>query len=189
MKEFQGAEAAVIVNEVVTKERKEKNYRHPDLDEKIRTERTDQETRIMRKARKYGVNTPEILETEETSFKMQKIEGRQLKEIIENRPEVVEELAEQVVKMHDADIIHGDLTTSNAVYTGEKLYLIDFGLAFHSDRTEDKAVDIHLLKQILSTSHANQENLWHLFEEKYREEGEEEVLEKLPEIEERARYK
>ena len=189
MKEFQGAEATVKIGEEVTKKRKEKRYRHPEIDEKIRTERTDQETRIMQKADKYGVNTPEILETEETSFKMQKIEGKQLKEIIEDRPEIVEEMAEQIAKMHEADIIHGDLTTSNAVYTGEKLYLIDFGLAFHSDRTEDKAVDIHLLKQILRTSHANQENLWNLFEERYREEGEEEVLDKLPEIEERARYK
>ena len=174
MKKFQGAEATVKIGEEVIKERKEKKYRHPEVDEKIRTERTDQETRIMQKARKYGVNTPEVLETEENSFKMQKIEGRQLKEIIEDRPEVVEEMAEQVAKMHDADIIHGDLTTSNAVHTGEKQYQIDFGLAFHSDRTEDKAVDIHLLKQILRQSHANQENLWQLFEERYRKKGEEE---------------
>jgi Kae1-associated kinase Bud32 len=187
MKKFQGAEATVKIGEEVIKERKEKKYRHPEVDEKIRTERTDQETRIMQKARKYGVNTPEVLETEGNSFKMQKIEGKQLKEIIEDRQEIIEKMAEQVAKMHDADIIHGDLTTSNAVYTGKKLYLIDFGLAFHSERTEDKAVDIHLLKQVFRASHT--EELWERFAEKYREEGDGEVVEKVPEIEERVRYK
>jgi len=189
MKKLKGAEATVTISEEVEKDRKEKNYRHPDIDEKIRTERTDQETRLMEKAQKYGVKTPEILSKEETSFQMQKINGKQLKEIMEQQPETIEKLASQVARLHSADIIHGDLTTSNAIYTGEEVYLIDFGLAFHSNRVEDKAVDLHLLKQILRTSHAQKENLWTLFEQKYKEEADEKVLNKLPKIEERARYK
>ena len=189
MKKFQGAEATVKIDEKVTKERKEKKYRHPQIDEKIRTERTKQETRILEKARQNGVKVPEIKETSETTFEMEKIKGNQLKKKVEDDPELIKQLAEQVTRLHSADIIHGDLTTSNAIYTGEKVYLIDFGLAFHSERVEDKAVDLHLLKQIFKTSHANIGNLWQIFEQRYCEEGSEKVLEKLPEIEERARYK
>lgn len=189
MKTKKGAEATVKISDKVTKDRKEKEYRHPEIDEKIRTERTLKETNITQKAHKHGVNTPEILEEGATQFKMQKIEGKQLKEVIENQPELIEKLAEQVALLHSANIIHGDLTTSNAIYAGQEIYLIDFGLAQHSNRVEDKAVDLHLLKQILKTSHASQENLWELFEQKYREKGDEQVINKLPSIEERARYK
>lgn len=186
MKEYQGAEATVKVGEEVEKDRKEKSYRHTELDEKIREERNRQEIRILEKARKRGVNVPEVFQESETSFRMEKIQGEILKEAIEENPVLVEKLAEQVARLHSIDVIHGDLTTSNAI-AGEKLYLIDFGLAYHSERTEDKSVDIHLLKQVFRASHT--EDLWEKFAEKYREEGEEDVVEKVPEIEERARYK
>ena len=184
---FQGAEATVTVSEEVTKDRKEKEYRHPELDERIRKERNKQETRILKKARQNGVNVPEVIETSETDFQMEKIEGEILKESVDENPELVKKLANQVVRLHSADIIHGDLTTSNAMATAEEVYLIDFGLASHSDRVEDKAVDIHLLKQVFRASHT--EKLWEIFAEKYREEGNGEVVEKVSEIEERARYK
>ena len=188
-KKIQGAEATVKISEQVTKNRKKKNYRHTNIDEKIRTERTQKEINKTQKARKHGINTPKILEQKETQFKMEKIEGKPLKNEIETQPKLIKKLAEQVAILHSADIIHGDLTTSNAIYTGKEIYLIDFGLAQHSNRVEDKAVDLHLLKQILETSHATQENLWQLFEEKYREKGDGQVINKLPSIEERARYK
>lgn len=184
---FQGAEATVTVDKEVIKDRKEKKYRHPDLDERIRKERNKQETRILEKARQNGVNVPEVIESSETEFKMEKIEGKPLKKILDDKPEVVEGLAEQVARLHSASIIHGDLTTSNAIVEEEEVYLIDFGLASHSERREDKAVDIHLLKQVFKASHT--EDLWEIFEEKYRMEGDEKVADKVPEIEERARYK
>jgi len=190
MKTKKGAEATVTIKpEKVEKTRKKKKYRHTEKDKKIRTERTRKEINKTQKAGKHGVNTPKILEQKETQFKMEKIEGKPLKQEIENQPKLIKKLAEQVAILHSADIIHGDLTTSNAIYTGKEIYLIDFGLAQHSNRVEDKAVDLHLLKQILETSHATQENLWQLFEEKYREKGDGQVINKLPSIEERARYK
>lgn len=186
MKKFLGAEATVKVGEEVEKNREEKNYRHPELDEKIRKERNSQEVRIFEKARKNGLNVPKVLEESDTKFLMEKIEGKVLKHEIGEKPELAVKLAEQVARLHSIDVIHGDLTTSNAI-AGEELYLIDFGLAYHSDRIEDRAVDIHLLKQVFRASHT--EELWERFAEKYREEGEEEVVQKVPEIEERARYK
>jgi len=34
------------------------------------------------------------------------------------------------------------------------VFFIDFGLGFHSDRIEDKAVDLHLIKQALEARHS-----------------------------------
>jgi Kae1-associated kinase Bud32 len=187
MEKFQGAEATVTVKENVEKDREKKKYRHSELDKRIRRDRNKQETRILEKARQNGVNVPKVLESSETTFQMEKIEGKVLKEVIDERKELADKLAEQVARLHSANIIHGDLTTSNAIYSDEEIYLIDFGLSFHSERVEDKAVDIHLLKQVFNASHT--ENLWSVFEERYREEGNEEVVEKVPEIEARARYR
>ncbi len=55
--------------------------------------------------------------------------------------------------MHNKDIIHGDLTTSNMIYYNYKVYFIDFGLSFFSEKTEDKAVDLHLLRQAIDSKH------------------------------------
>lgn len=184
---FQGAEATVTIEEEVKKDRKEKKYRHSQLDERIRKQRNKQETRILEKARQNGVNVPKVIEKSETEFKMQKIDGKPLKEILDEKPEVAEMLAKQVARLHSANIIHGDLTTSNAIAKDKEVYLIDFGLSFHSERIEDKAVDIHLLKQVLKASHA--EDLWEIFADSYREKGRGKVVDKVSEIEDRARYR
>ena len=57
--------------------------------------------------------------------------------------------------VNQKNLVHGDLTTSNFIINDDKLVLIDFGLAYHSDRMEDKAVDIRLIKEIISSAHAS----------------------------------
>lgn len=189
MKE-KGAEATVTVKEdKVVKEREPKKYRHRELDIKIREERTGTEVKLMNEAIKYGVNAPEPEKIGKSSLEMKKIEGRPLKEAIDERPQLMKEYGENIAKMHSADVIHGDLTTSNAMID-EKLHIIDFGLSFRSDRVEDKAVDIHLLKQVLNSSHPEiSEEAWNNFLEGYRPENREEVLKQLKEVEKRGRYK
>ena len=49
--------------------------------------------------------------------------------------------------------MHGDLTTSNVIVDGDVLSLIDFGLAVHSQRLEDQAVDLRLIKETLTGAH------------------------------------
>lgn len=189
MKE-KGAEATVTVEESkVIKDREPKKYRHRDIDTKIREERTSTEVKLMEEAIKYGVNAPEPEKTGETTLEMEKINGKALKEIIEEKPEIMKAYGENIAKMHSADIIHGDLTTSNAL-VGEEIQIIDFGLSFRSDRTEDKAVDIHLLKQVLNSSHPEiAEEAWNSFLSGYSPENREEILEQLKEVEKRGRYK
>lgn len=190
----QGAEAHVELKEnKVVKDRREKSYRHPDLDKRLRSERTSEESRRISQANKYGVNTPKVLETDKFSLEMEKIEGSKLRDIIEDSIEPLEELGRQIGILHNEDIIHGDLTTSNIIVkNSRKVFIIDFGLSQHSTRIEDKAVDIHLLKQVLETSHSCvSDEAWSLFVDSYRSTVEDSgvILERLEEVELRGRYK
>jgi TP53 regulating kinase-like protein len=66
-----------------------------------------------------------------------------------------------VGKMHDAGIIHGDLTTSNILINlsasdGKPvLSLIDFGLSHVDNSPEDKGVDLYVLERALTSTHSN----------------------------------
>lgn len=192
MKTEQGAEAEVEIGEYqVVKRRPEKKYRHTELDRKIREERTETEEKLISEARKYGVNVPEAEKISDSVIELEKIDGDKLKEKVGEKPGLLEELGENIALLHSIDIIHGDLTTSNAIVKDEEVFLIDFGLSFRSQRTEDKAVDIHLLKQVLESSHPEvAEKAWESFVEGYRDyEASDEVLEQLEEVEQRGRYK
>ncbi|MFB6175449.1 MAG: KEOPS complex kinase/ATPase Bud32 [Candidatus Nanohalobium sp.] len=189
MKE-KGAEATVESrNGKILKTREPKKYRHRDLDRKIREERTETEVKLMKEAIKYGVNAPNPEKIGKAEIEMEEIDGRPLKEEADERPELLKDMGENVANLHSADIIHGDLTTSNAL-VDQELFIIDFGLSFRSQRVEDRAVDIHLLKQVLNSSHPEvAEEAWNHFLEGYRPENREEVLDQLEEVEKRGRYK
>jgi Kae1-associated kinase Bud32 len=76
--------------------------------------------------------------------------------------------------------------------SNEKVFIIDFGLGFISKRTEDKAVDLHLIKQALEAKHfQNYEKLFHHFKEGYKKNFKEaeQVLERFKKVEARGRYK
>ncbi len=154
----QGAEAIIQQKgEKVIKERVKKGYRIPEIDEKLRKYRTRNEAKIM--AKLWGnINVPRILEVSEKEKKIELdfIDGKKLSEhfdALPNKESIAEEIGKQIAKMHDLDVIHGDLTTSNMILQNEKVYFIDFGLAFNSKRIEDKAVDLHLLKEALHAKH------------------------------------
>jgi len=192
MRTEKGAEATVEIKEDrVVKKREPKNYRNEKLDNRLRTERTEQEQKLVEKAIQYNVNAPETEKVDESTLEQQKIEGTVLKEKVVENPSLLEQLGENVAYLHSADIIHGDLTTSNAIFSNGEIFVIDFGLSFQSQRKEDRAVDIHLLKQVLNSSNPETaEEAWQSFLEGYKEyESSEEVLEQLEEVEQRGRYK
>ena len=191
MKILQGAEAEVEIKEnSVLKRRPRKNYRHESIDSRLREERTETEVKLMKEARKHGVKVPEIKGSSESRIEMDRIKGNMLKQVLENDIEKIEKLGENIALLHDIDIVHGDLTTSNALVDG-KVYLIDFGLSYRSQRVEDKAVDIHLLKQVLNSSHPEvADKAWESFIEGYNSyEESDKVLEQLKDVESRGRYK
>nr|VWO94058.1 EKC/KEOPS complex subunit BUD32 (EC (Atypical serine/threonine protein kinase BUD32) (EC [Ganoderma boninense] len=79
---------------------------------------------------------------------------------------VMDMIGTEIAKMHQADIIHGDLTTSNMMVRhpssprGLQLVLIDFGLAYMSTLVEDKAVDLYVLERAFSSTHPASEPLF-----------------------------
>jgi len=182
-----------------------------------------------------------------TKIIMPFIDGKKLSEHLDNFPlkkqkQICKKIGESITKLHDADIIHSDLTTSNMILvenfdnkknndnvsskyydkrvitlinknisTSEasgklrgsggdcdwkvnnnfKIFFIDFGLGFISQKTEDKAVDLHLLKQALEAKHfENWKILWNVIEEEYKKpKDSKKILERLRAVEKRGRYK
>src|SRR3989344_6269998 len=169
---IRGAEAEIIREDGVMKKlRAKKGYRNKTLDIVLRKKRTQLEARLMSEARRSGVNVPKILDTEEFAIRMEYISGERLKDAINKRNcvKISSMIAESVAKLHNAGIIHGDLTTSNMLYA-EGLYFIDFGLGFRSQRAEDKATDLHLMKESLESTHFDiAEQAWKTILKVYRE--------------------
>jgi Kae1-associated kinase Bud32 len=190
----QGAEAILYLEDnCLIKERIKKSYRIDDIDLKLRKFRTRREAKLLEKVD----NSPKVYNVDEKNMKikMEFIDGKLMKDILDNlskekRNLILREIGGKIAKMHDDDIIHGDLTTSNMILK-DKVYFIDFGLGFNSTRIEDKAVDLHLLKQALESKHYKH------FEESFKEVLEgyklsknwKEVLNRLEKVERRGRYK
>jgi len=274
----QGAEAKIYLIEspcksvvklsekFILKQRTLKSYRHPQLDNQIRTRRTRSEAKILTKAISVGVNVPKVTtptgerrkaKGDKFEIYLEFINGDRLSETLNSYPEkkqfqIMQQLGKQVALLHENNIIHADLTTSNIILAngeqrmangpqsadlttsniilangeqrmangpqsadlttsniilanGEqrmandkrqtKVFLIDFGLSFVSTKIEDKAVDIHLIKQALeakhfrSPDHLRGQNHQQLFKNFLKTYDNKEVIERLKIVEKRGRYK
>ncbi len=151
----QGAEAKVFLQDGhVVKNRFPKTYRIKDIDFPLRRQRTRREASILEKIPE-GINAPKLLKMDDKSMDihMEHIKGEKLRDILDSRPELAMEIGRDVAKLHNAGIIHGDLTTSNMIWSDGRLFLIDFGLSYFSQKIEDMAVDLHLLRQALESKH------------------------------------
>jgi TP53 regulating kinase-like protein len=193
----QGAEAIITLDkDVVTKDRIPKSYRLKELDEKIRESRTRKEAKTLEKASKI-ISVPKVLKQTKYSLELEYIDGDKLSQTLntyteKKQFEVMQILGEETAKLHDQDIIHGDLTTSNTILKENTVYIIDFGLSFISHRIEDKAVDLHLIKQALEAKHfQNHEQLFEHFKKGYEKDYKDatKVLEQLKKVEMRGRHK
>jgi TP53 regulating kinase-like protein len=160
-----GAEANIfegkwLGHDVVIKVRPARPYRHRALDRALRYRRTLREAELLVAAKVAGVPTPPLYYVDRKLMKIivGKVEGLRLKELLQRRPKAAlasfRTLGRYVALLHKNGIMHGDLTTSN-VFVGKKgvLVLIDFGLSYRSQREEDMAVDVHLLKSVLESAH------------------------------------
>jgi len=197
----QGAEAKLYQdNATIIKERLAKAYRHPELDESLRKFRTRREAKVLQKLEDLQFPAPHLREFSDKrmSIVMDFIPGNTLKEVLQQHAEESEHLAREIGqrmgRLHQADIIHSDLTTSNMIRhqeTGE-VNFIDFGLSFFSEKIEDKAVDLFLLDRALEITHLNlYPEIFEQVLEGYQEEydGADEVLSRLQLVEKRGRNK
>lgn len=194
----QGAEARIFSDKnIILKDRFRKHYRHPLLDVALRKSRTKREAKILQKVAALHVPVPRLLEQDEEKMqlKMEKIQGMLLREALEEKPLFYsKEIARNIALLHNAGIIHGDLTTSNMILEKEegRIYFIDFGLSFFSAKAEDKAVDLHVLKEALEAKHHKVcKECWKTILDEYRKHADraEEVLHRLALVEMRGRYK
>lgn len=163
----QGAEAAIYSDyTTVTKDRFEKKYRHPELDLKLRRTRTRREAKILEKLHEAGFPAPRLTNMDEVKMhlSMDHVPGELVKKAVDLLEEkndaksylkLFREIGEKVAVLHNEGIVHHDLTTSNMILHRDKneIYFIDFGLSFFSEKKEDKAVDLHLLRHALESRH------------------------------------
>jgi TP53 regulating kinase and related kinases len=191
-----GAEADIYIIEwggrkAVSKVRSPKPYRHEALDATIRKHRTIHEASFMSAAKAAGITSPFVhfVDPAEAEIIMEFVEGKNVRDAI--TPELCYEMGRYAAMLHASNIIHGDLTTSNFI-AGKKLVLLDFGLSYYSERMEDMATDIRLIKEVFTSAHIATKKAFPRFVEGYASVAGEKkagkMLENVKEIEQRGRY-
>jgi len=188
-----GAEARLTVKgDVLTKHRIKKSYRLKQIDEPLRKQRTTREANLMQRAKRAKVNVPTILNVDKktSTIEMDLINGKRIDLCLTEKN--VEKTGEGVGRLHQAGIIHGDLTTSNILVKQGKVFFIDFGLGEVSDSVEKRGVDIRVFKEsINATKPKKLEVLMKSFWKGYKKECVEleNIMKRLGKIEKRGRYK
>ena len=197
-----GAEADISISvfldrDSIVKTRLSKEYRHKELDDRIRMSRMKNEARILREARKANVRTPVIydIDTKTYSLVMEKIKGVTVKNLLNDEncewKPVCVEIGKTIADLHNARISHGDLTTSNMILMENKtICLIDMSLGKYPADLEDLGVDIHLLERAFSSAHPHLPDALEVLISsyiEYRDHGQE-TIDKMEEIRGRGRY-
>ena len=185
-----GAESVIYLdNNKIIKDRIRKNYRIPELDNKIRSTRTRSEAKLLEKLKRKGFLVPGLIDVTDERIVMEHIPGPRVRDILNaaNYKKICREIGNIVRRLHNEGVIHGDLTTSNVLYFDKKIYFIDFGLSYQSFKVEDKAVDLHLLRQALESKHYK---IWNEgFKQVLLGYADKEVIARLELVEQRGRNK
>lgn len=203
----QGAEATLTKVKIfgewaVEKARTPKTYRHPELDARLRKERTAHEARMTHEVKTIGIPSPILYAWDSLNCKLiiEFINGTRLKNVLlqkgvspSRKKNLCEEFGKIIAMMHVHGFVHGDLTTSNVLVRkkGKKdeLVLIDFGLSAHSKKLEDIAVDLVNLKKTFTATHADFEEGWKIIQDAYRASGgKASALKQMEKVEQRIRY-
>jgi len=199
-----GAEADLYLTEwnglkAIKKVRNKKKYRHPELDRQPTRTRTNHEADIIHRAKKHGVVTPLLysVDNEKGVIVMEYIDGIKIRDLVDQLDEgeryrLFRRIGYFSGQLHKGGIIHGDLTTSNIIKSGERIVFIDFGLSEVNFEVEKRGVDLNLMNRMLTSTHYKyQEELLAAFKKGYRASmGDEadEALERMDEVSKRGRY-
>ncbi len=196
-----GAEAEIYLSEwmnrkVIIKRRVRKRYRIKEIDEELRKPRTKKEATLIIEARRAGISVPIIYDVDLTEMKitMQYVDGEKLKDCLDGMDEkkqkdICKKIGKSIALLHKNGIAHGDITTSNLIVDGNKIYFIDFGLGEKSSEVEKQGVDLHLLRGAFKAAHKNEKLFQWVFDGyKKNFEGADEIRRKVDEISGRGRY-
>lgn len=163
---FQGAEAKIIRSHflglpVVKKIRLNKRYRIDEIDQRLIRTRTKDEAKLMILARTCGVSVPVIVDINLAGgvLIMQYLNGKRIKDIynaltLKERKTVCHQIGKNIALLHNHDIIHGDITTSNLMVMDDRIYFFDFGLGEINPDIEAKGVDLHVLMEAMKSTHS-----------------------------------
>lgn len=189
-----GAEAKLFSEDgKILKQRLRKSYRIRQIDEKLRGFRTRREAKILQKLHEINFPAPKLVRSDEKeNLTIGKIGGKLAKDILEKSDckKLCGDIGKKIAMLHNNSIIHGDLTTSNMIFNKE-IHFIDFGLSFFSKKAEDRAVDLHLLKEGLESKHHKiWENCFKYALNAYKKEAEggSKTIRRLKIVEKRGRY-
>lgn len=201
---YRGAEAEICLSnylgyKVVQKRRIKKSYRIKNIDDRLISMRTRGESKLITEARVHGVSVPIIFDVDQGDgiITMEYLEGKRIKDILndiseEERACLCEKIGESVARLHNNDIIHGDITTSNMILLDERVHFIDFGLGEKNAEIEAKGVDLHVLMEALESTHSKYASCFKYVLDGYRNELKSDanlVIRKIEEIVKRGRYR
>lgn len=160
-----GAEAHLYIDEwfgfrVIRKIRVPKRFRVKILDDQLRRMRTVNEAKLLLEARLHGVPTPIVFDVDvaRATIVMEFIDGKLLRDLLPilselERRRICRRIGEYIGLLHSNGMVHGDLTTSNMIFLGDKIYFIDFGLGEFTREIEAMGVDLHLMFRALESTH------------------------------------
>jgi Kae1-associated kinase Bud32 len=163
---YRGAEAILIRSQykgysAVLKRRISKKYRIQEIDQQLITARTKEEAKLIAEARRCGVAVPILYDVDLQGgvITMQYLDGVRVKDMIEKitekkRKELCLKIGTAIARLHNHDVIHGDITTSNMIVVDEQIHFIDFGLGCKGPEVEIKGVDLHVLMEAFESTHS-----------------------------------
>ncbi len=201
---YQGAEAKISVSkywnyDVIKKRRISKSYRIKIIDDNLISYRTKEEAKLIAEARLCGVSVPTIydIDLENGIITMDYLKGKRIKDILNQLSEkerqiICIKIGQSIAKLHNNDIIHGDITTSNMILLNDKIHFIDFGLGQKSNEIEAKGVDLHVLMEAFESTHSQFSKCFDYVLEGYKKELKDDatqVIKKINDIVKRGRYR
>ncbi len=163
---YRGAEADLFKGkwhglDAVRKVRKPMKYRIAALDSAIRRQRTVHEAQMLHLSKAAGVKAPFVYDVDPVgaTITMEFLTGPRLEDAATAEGAdyrgLFSALGGNVATLHAGGIVHGDLTTANVILSPGGMALIDFGLATRSEKVEDHAVDLRLIKETIAGAHSN----------------------------------
>ena len=181
---YLGAEAEVwsglwMGKPAVRKLRRNRAWRHPDLEKRLGYRRMLSEARILIRIKNSGLPVPAIwdVDLENGRIVMEKIAGRPLIEVLRDQSLTKQQIDKALFNtgasvrlLHRLAVTHGDLSTNNILIDEDfNAALIDFGLSAVEYEVERFGIDLHVMDEILGASHPNIENAIDVFLDGYRQ--------------------
>ena len=201
---YRGAEAVICLTryrgkQMVQKRRVKKSYRIKEIDRQLISSRTKEEAKLITLARRCGVIVPLIYDVDLVGgvITMEYLRGKRIKDILNaldssEKVHICGMIGESIARLHNHDIIHGDITTSNMILLNDHIHFIDFGLGSINSEIEAKGVDLHVLMEAFDSTHSQYPDCFHYVLEGYEKQfhGDASVVKKkIDDIVRRGRYR